>query len=238
LKELLSGGFRMRWVGCLLLVLLVVESLPSELPSVRIVIPGYVKFLAGLPAGAVVDAAEPSAAMALNYQTIYDKPMLLGFVARLTPEMHRRTQMIKSLVENREFELLSRDYLVRYLIVPTHEDQRLSWYRRARAFHRPGWPVLKLKDVGQSPNARQLFEDGHAAVYLLGEPCSPDMSELTRFGTDPVSCGGISRYNQGRPFARIQERREEDAKNGKATEGRKARSEKRSRVSILHRQIG
>ncbi|MBI3978831.1 MAG: hypothetical protein HY331_11660 [Chloroflexi bacterium] len=107
-------------VSALLLVLFA-EYLPRAIPTTRIPTPGYVEALRALPEAPVIDAVNPQT-FAVYYQTIHEKPMAFGYVARRPTSAERRSYELRHLVQNREYGRLCRDYGFRYLIAPAGPD--------------------------------------------------------------------------------------------------------------------
>ncbi len=84
LKELAVDFPRRRWVVIGLLAVVVFESWPARIVTTTVDVPPYVTTLAALPNdGGVLDLLKTGAGFQLYYQTIHDKPISFGYLARL-----------------------------------------------------------------------------------------------------------------------------------------------------------
>jgi hypothetical protein len=80
--SLRAGPLRRSAAAFAVAALLVVEAWPKPLPLTRIPAPAWVRVVAATPGdGAVIDAAA-SRPLSLYYQTLYEKPMAFGYIAR------------------------------------------------------------------------------------------------------------------------------------------------------------
>lgn len=144
-KQLLQKLSGRRWILVLLLALLCVEYYPKSMPATQLDIPGYVQFLqqASSKQG-VIDTVTPMH-IALYYQTVYEKPMAAGYIARHTERAQKKTERIFQLVRERQFSLLYHGYHFRYYVT---KESRLISSERTRVF--------------------KVFQDGDVYVYDLG----------------------------------------------------------------------
>ncbi len=133
-----------RLLAALLLGAMVVEFLPGPIPTSRIAPPAYLEVLSRLPADqAILDAVnEPS--LALYFQTIHEKPMALGYIARLPKSVADRDHGIYLAKDNRDYARLPRDYNIRYLLTTAADDA-----------------------AGRTAGAKLLYEDSGVRVYDL-----------------------------------------------------------------------
>jgi len=115
-KDIFTSKRRTRWLGVIFLCLLIIEFLPKPMPATRFSVPEYVNFLRNQPGnGGVIDLAA-SMYDVLYYQTVHQKPLAFGHLARLPQSVEKRDQRISSLLADGEFDLLFRSYHFRYLV--------------------------------------------------------------------------------------------------------------------------
>jgi hypothetical protein len=123
------------------LIVMVFEYLPGPIPARENPLPEFVKQLKNLPAGAVYDARDTKF-HALYYQTVHQKPMAYGYIARVTGSVDAKSQELRRAFEMGDYERLSHEYGFRYLVLPGNMD-------RVAALGSP------------------LFQDGDAQIYDL-----------------------------------------------------------------------
>jgi hypothetical protein len=75
-----------------LFLLLFVEYMPKPLPLTNLDIPPYIDFLKKLPKDYGLIDFMPDAGVALYYQTIHEKPMAFGYIARIPTSVHLKYQ--------------------------------------------------------------------------------------------------------------------------------------------------
>jgi len=144
-KELIKSKRVSRWIIITIILFLFFEYLPKPIPTTRINIPEYVKFLKTLPAdGGVIDLVS-SPCESLYYQTIHHKPLAFGYLARIPSSVEKRNNRISHLIGAGEFNKLYMSYHFRYLII---KDKLLKTTPRA---------YLRL-----------IFNDGNVQIYELG----------------------------------------------------------------------
>lgn len=112
--------------------------------STRANVPAYVEALKKLPGteGVIDQVANPP--YALYYQTIHEKPMALGYIARVPGSVERRNGRIAQLITDREWGVLSRSYHFRYLVA--------------------AGPPLKSSPKG---GVKIVFDDGTIRIYEI-----------------------------------------------------------------------
>jgi hypothetical protein len=127
---LLRGSMRSRVAACGLLLLLTFEYLPRPIPTTWPEVPGYVFALRGIDgAGGVLDlvsgywsdrpfGSDGGAGIALYYQTIHQRPMASGYVARVPTSVRAVLLEQRRFVGENAYGALCRDYDLRYLVVP------------------------------------------------------------------------------------------------------------------------
>jgi len=101
----------------LLLVVLVFEYLPGPLPARENPLPDFVRELKKLPEGAVYDARS-SKFHALYYQTVHQRPMAYGYIARVSKSVETKSDELRRAFQMGDYEKLYREYGFRYLILP------------------------------------------------------------------------------------------------------------------------
>jgi hypothetical protein len=143
-KLLLQGSRGTRLLAALLLVALGVEYLPQPIPTSQVTIPPYVLALAHLPGkDGVLDTVTEGSLM-LYYQTVHQKPLALGYLARLPKSVADRDNGIYVYKDNKDYAKLVSDYNIRYLVTKADDE----------AAGRMGW-------------ARPVYEDSAVKIYDL-----------------------------------------------------------------------
>jgi hypothetical protein len=119
--------------------LLAIEYLPKPIPNLSVPVPKYVEIVRDLPGrdGVLDMVATPSVAM--FYQTIHQKPLAFGYLAREPKSVASRDRQLETLLSDARFDRLWPDYRLRYVV---------SADPRVRAW----------------PGARTLWADGEVAV--------------------------------------------------------------------------
>lgn len=97
-------------------IILVFELLPTPIPETRIQAPEYVAVLqAEKETGGVVDfVSEPGEA--LYFQTIYNKPLVFGYIARIPRSVNAKNHEIEKLLYSQQFKKLHTNYDIKYFI--------------------------------------------------------------------------------------------------------------------------
>lgn len=107
-------------------VVLVIELWPKPLPASGVEVPEYVRVIQRLPAdGALFDATTPST-LALYHQTIHQKPLALGYVARYPKSAWEKEQRITQAVRTGSYEILLKHYGIKYLVLPAEQIRDAS----------------------------------------------------------------------------------------------------------------
>ena len=142
------------WLALALFFLLCIEYLPrfSSIPIQVLEVPSYVRFLRNTPGNdALIDvttafAEDELGGLVRYYQTIHEKPMAFGSIARTPISIYRKKiEFMKLLSEDKYFSL-AHDYHFRYLV--THDD---------------------LSKVGDLPHAKLLLQEGDVRLYDLAD---------------------------------------------------------------------
>ncbi|MCX6812504.1 MAG: hypothetical protein NTW79_02685 [Candidatus Berkelbacteria bacterium] len=105
----------------LIFALMFVELWPAKLPLTKAAAPDFVQKLAELPAGAVVDLLDTPTS-ALYFQTIYQKPLVGGYISRLPTSVSEKDAAIFNLIDEKNYSALRNQYQIRYLIFPAVTD--------------------------------------------------------------------------------------------------------------------
>lgn len=103
--------------AAILLVVLVFEYLPGPLPARKNPLPDFVRELQKLPDGAIYDVRS-SKFHALYYQTVHQRPMAFGYIARVARSVDAKSAELRWVFETGDYERLYREYGFRYLILP------------------------------------------------------------------------------------------------------------------------
>jgi len=143
LKLLQAGSARARLLVGGLLLLLVIEYLPGPMPASQVAVPACVRVLRDLPGGGVLDLSE-NLSLPLYYQTIHEKPIALGYVARLPRSVYERDLELARTFGARRFAELRERYGIRYILA---EKAPVELY--------------------QSPEAEMLCADGQLTLFGL-----------------------------------------------------------------------
>lgn len=154
-KGLLAAGSQRRWVLAPWLALLWFEYLPFPIPTTRIEVPPYVEALRRAPRREAVLDNAVDAERDLYYQTVHEKPLCFGYVARLPTSVVHDGKVKEALLRRRRFDVLCQRYGVAYVVANRRNDP-----------------------VAHTTAARVLFEDADVRVYDLG-PC-PDRAARER----------------------------------------------------------
>jgi len=101
----------------ILLLVLVFEYLPGPIPARENPLPDFVRELKKLPDGAIYDARS-SKFHALYYQTVHQRPMAYGYIARVSKSVDDKSSELRRAFEMGDYEKLYREYGFRYLVIP------------------------------------------------------------------------------------------------------------------------
>lgn len=143
-KLLLSRPVRGRLVALLLLVGIGTEYLPAPMPTTEATVPPYIEALAGLPgADGVLDTVSGVGQM-LYYQTVHQKPLALGYIARLPKSVADRDHGIYLFKERGDYARLASDYGIRYVITAADDEA-----------------------PARVPSARLVYDDPRVRIYDL-----------------------------------------------------------------------
>lgn len=115
--ELLRRERRSAILVALLLVVMIFEYLPGPIPARENPLPDFVRELKKLPEGAVYDVRS-SKFHALYYQTVHQRPMAFGYIARVTRSVDAKSSELRRVFEMGDYDKLYRGYGFRYLILP------------------------------------------------------------------------------------------------------------------------
>jgi hypothetical protein len=114
LDQLLRGPAKTRVCAVMLLLLLFVEFLPHKMKAFEGTVPEWVYVLRDLPGkeGVIDNRGKPYSAM--YYQTIHNKPLWGGFIARIPRRLMEENARINQHVMKRDFETLRDVYGFKY----------------------------------------------------------------------------------------------------------------------------
>lgn len=102
----------------LFLLVLFIDYFPSKIPVTQIIIPQSVNDLKKMPLAGVVDLSS-SPSEALYFQTIHEKPVSGGYIARLPASVVWRDLELFSLIDDQEYDVLCSKYNFRYILFPS-----------------------------------------------------------------------------------------------------------------------
>ncbi len=154
LKELSAHFPQRRWAVAGLLGLMVFQMLPAPIVTTTVDVPPYVKVLASLPDGGVLDLLKTPAGFQLYYQTIHHKPISFGYLARLPSSVFAGDERLAAAYGSKDYAQLWGVFHVRYILT----EQALS----ARADQ----PYMLVSLLYSSP---------HARIYRLACSCEQDV---------------------------------------------------------------
>lgn len=143
-KLLLQGKMKKKVVLMLTVVILAVEYLPRPLPASQPPLKGYVQVLQDLPDGGGIIDVLTKRTPALYYQTIHEKPVAFGYVARVPQSVRNKEKAVKQLIRDRDFKSLHTGWGFRYLVAGVQQE-----------------------DVFTHPMLHLLYRDHEACVYEL-----------------------------------------------------------------------
>lgn len=161
LRSLLRGIWWHKALAVLIIALIVLEALPTTIPTLSPKVPEYVNVLHSLPDGAVLDrvglATEPGIppGQVMYYQTVHQKPIAFGYLSRVPALVARQNARITELVANREFDKLCGEFQLRYLVTPPQES-------------------------AETPEWAPLYQDADAKIFDLAAPQSSVMPIICR----------------------------------------------------------
>jgi len=115
--ELLKRERRSAALVAILLFVLVYEYLPGPIPARENPLPDFVRELKKLPDGAIYDARS-SKFHALYYQTVHQRPMAYGYIARVSKSVDDKSSELRGAFEAGDYAKLYREYGFRYLVIP------------------------------------------------------------------------------------------------------------------------
>ncbi len=119
LRELWRRFPRRQLLTLGLLGIIVFEALPAPIVTTTIQVPDYVKVLAGLPNdGGVLDLLKTGAGFQLYYQTIHDKPISFGYLARLPSSVFIDDGELATAFGAHDYAQLWGLYHIRYVLTP------------------------------------------------------------------------------------------------------------------------
>ena len=133
----------------LILALLFIEYLPTRLPSTSTEYPKYVSVLADLPNdGGVLDLSAPNKYSQVYYQTIHQKPMAFGYVARTPSSLLEKEKDLVRAINRKDYVTLWDTYHIRYIVT----NETIEYEN----------PFLTMEAV---------YQDGDVNIYRLECSC-------------------------------------------------------------------
>ncbi len=119
LRDLLFGSQRTRLLTLGLLAVVLFQTLPAPLATVTNDVPDYVTALAKLPddGGGVLNLVKARSGRLLYYQTVYNKPMAFGYVARLPASVTKKDADLSNAIAANDYAALWDTYRIRYIVI-------------------------------------------------------------------------------------------------------------------------
>lgn len=102
-----------------ILIVLFIEHWPMTLPMTKVIQPAYITALKQLPTGGVIDTLN-TRTYALYYQTLYEQPMVGGYISRVPTSVQNKDNGLFSMFSNQEYRELAKQYNVRYWLAPAN----------------------------------------------------------------------------------------------------------------------
>lgn len=156
-KLLLELQTKIKWLAVPLLLLMLFEYWPRPMPATKASVPPYVKILAKLPGkkGVIDNLNEPT--VALYYQTVHQKPLAFGYIARIPDKVAQKDAKIAELLKKKNFSQLKKKYKFQYLIAspkysPLPKTTK-SWFKKQQ-----------IKNVQQ---LKLLYRDKQVKLYTF-----------------------------------------------------------------------
>lgn len=146
-----SASRRIRIGALAALAVIAVEYAPYPMPVTAANVPAYVRALADMPAGAVIDLAS-NGPQALYYQTVHHKPMAFGYISRTPTSVDLADLALTQLIIGGEWEEAARQNGFRYVV---KRDRAAEVMMRGL----DGAPLAPIDP------AREVFRDGDVAIY-------------------------------------------------------------------------
>lgn len=142
---------RVRAASLVALLVIAVEYLPYPLPVTSTAVPSYVRALADLPDGAVIDLAS-NGPQALYYQTVHHKPIAFGYISRTPTSVDQADLALSALILAGAWDEAARSGGFRYVI---KRDRVAEVMMRGL----DGAPLAPIDP------SREVFRDGDVAIY-------------------------------------------------------------------------
>ncbi len=151
LRELSTRlSWRRGLVVLLLLAVILFETIPAPIVTTAADAPPYVTVLAALPDGGVLDLLKTGAGFQLYYQTIHQKPISFGYLARLPSSVFAGDESLALAYANMNYAQLWGVFHIRYIL--THKE----------LLARADQPYMSVSLLYDGPDAR---------IYRLGCAC-------------------------------------------------------------------
>jgi hypothetical protein len=135
LKLLVRGTRANQVAAALILIIMVIEYLPAPIPQTSPDVPEYATALAHRSGGGAVLDLASSPAAAMYYQTVYNKPLVFGYVSRVPRSVARKDAALTTLIGDEDYEHLCHDYGIQYIVKPQGEVVDLGF--DSRCVYRP-----------------------------------------------------------------------------------------------------
>lgn len=164
LEKLVHGG---RWglaAACACLALLVIEHLPGRFPVTRLETPEYVRVLRSLPDGAGVIDTKTELAPALYFQTIHEKPVVMGYVSRIPQSVYHRGRILAHHFKTGDFLRVRCQYNVRYWVADAEGKEPNAYMAHDIRLH--VGDVRRLADE-KRPHMKQIFRGDEAEIFEI-----------------------------------------------------------------------
>jgi hypothetical protein len=139
---LLRGDTRHRIAAPALACVMLIEYLPKPIPTLAIPVPDYVPAVRHLPGKDAVLDTVSTPSYALFYQTLHERQMAFGYVAREPRSVETQDRALEQVLRQQRFDRLWPDYRLRYLVARDLAPMLRTW-----------------------PGVRKLWDDGETAVF-------------------------------------------------------------------------
>lgn len=122
IKSLVLRTVKSKFLFFLFLVILFIDYLPLTIPVTKLPVPGYIQKLKRENTGGLIDlVSTPSEA--LYYQTIHQKPIAAGYIARIPQSVLINDLILSKIIKAKDFDVLCREYGFKYLLTQEMTDK-------------------------------------------------------------------------------------------------------------------
>jgi hypothetical protein len=153
-----------------LLLMLGVEYMPKAIPLTRVPVPQYVHVLKKLPGNKGVIDIIPEAGTALFYQTIHEKPMTFGYIARIPTSVYAEYDRLIARI-NEIFNIHTSINSADWKLMESLRDELITLLKKKyRVRYLVVYPDIQIHSSCNKINL--VYHDSMVNIYDFGE-CKP-----------------------------------------------------------------